>query len=96
MKSAYQLALERLEAQGVEKPRGEALTEATKQALAAARKLTEAKIAELEILHRDQMAKLTDPMKREEQEEFYLREHETLTREGEARVDRIKAAAEKA
>lgn len=96
MKSAYQLALERLEAQGVEKPRGEALTEATKQALAAARKLTEAKIAELEILHRDQMAKLTDPLKREEQEEFYLREHETLTREGEARVDRIKAAAEKA
>lgn len=90
MKSAYDLALERLAAQGVEQPRGEALTEATKQALAAARKLTEAKIAELEILHRDQMTKLADPAKRAEQEEFYRRERESIERDGEARVEKIR------
>lgn len=95
MKSAYELALERMESQGIDRPSATTLSDATKQAIADARALTQAKIAELEILHRDQMAKLTDPMKREEQEEFYLREHETLTRDGEAKVDKIKAAAEK-
>ncbi len=94
MKSAYELALERMEAQGIERPSSTTLSDATKQAIADARSLTQSKIAELEILHRDQMAKLTDPMKREEQEEFYLREHETLTRDGEAKVDRIRAAAD--
>jgi len=95
MKSAYELALERMESQGIDRPSATTLSDATKQAIADARALTQAKIAELEILHRDQMAKLTDPMKREEQEEFYLREHETLTRDGETKVDKIKAAAEK-
>ena len=95
MKSAYELALERMESQGIDRPSSTTLSDSTKQAIADARALTQAKIAELEILHRDQMAKLTDPLKREEQEEFYLREHETLTRDGEAKVERIKAAAEK-
>ena len=88
MKSAYELALERMDAQGIDRP------SATKQAIADARALTQSKIAELEILHRDQMAKLTDPVKRMEQEEFYQRERETLTRDGDTKVDRIKAAAE--
>jgi hypothetical protein len=96
MKSAYELALERMDAQGIDRPSSTTLSDATKQAIADARALTQAKIAELEILHRDQMAKLTDPVKRMEQEEFYQRERETLTRDGDAKVDRIRAAAEKA
>ena len=95
MKSAYELALERMEAQGIDRPSTTALSDATKQAIAEARAKTVAKIAELEILHRDQMAKLTDPGQLREQEEFYVRERETLTAEGEAKVDRIRAAAEK-
>ena len=94
MKSAYELALERMEAQGIDRPISTTLSDTTKQAIADARSLTQSKIAELEILHRDQMAKLTDPTERLEQEEFYRREHETLTRDGEAKVERIKAAAE--
>ena len=95
MKSAYELALERMEAQGIDRPSSTTLSDTTKQAIADARSLTQSKIAELEILHRDQMAKLTGQLKREEQEEFCLREHETLTRDVETKVDRIKAAAEK-
>ncbi len=95
MKSAYELALERMESQGIDRPSATTLSEKTKQAIAEARGRTLAKIAELEILHRDQMAKLTDPGKRLEQEEFYLRERDSLTAEGEAKVDRIRAAAEK-
>ena len=94
MKSAYELALERMEAQGMDRPSSTTLSDATKQAIADARSLTQSKIAELEILHRDQMAKLTDPTERLEQEEFYRREHETLTRDGESKVDRIRAGAE--
>ncbi len=93
MKSAYELALERMESQGMDRPSSTTLSEATKQAIADARALTQSKIAELEILHRDQMAKLTDPVKRMEQEEFYLRERETLTREGDTKVQRIKDSA---
>jgi hypothetical protein len=95
LKSAYELALERMERQGIDRPSSTALSEATKQAIADARSLTQSKIAELEILHRDQMAKLTDPVKRMEQEEFYDRERESLTTDGEAKVDRLRAAAEK-
>lgn len=93
MKSAYELALERMESQGIDRPSATSLSDATKKAIADARALTQAKIAELEILHRDQMAKLTDPVARMEQEEFYQRERETLTRDGEAKVERVKAAA---
>ena len=61
-----------------------------KRAIAEARRVTESKLAELEILHRDQMAKLGDPVKRAEQEEFYRREHESIERDGEARVEKIR------
>lgn len=90
MKSAYELALERLEAQGIERPREEALSEATKQAIADARRLAEAKLAELEILHRDKLAKLADPVKRAEQEEFYRLERNRIGREAEAKVEKLR------
>jgi hypothetical protein len=94
MKSAYELALERLEAQGIERPRDEALSEEAKRAIAEARKLTEAKLAELEILHRDKLRKLEDPAQRAEQEEFFRLEKARITAEGDARVARLRADAE--
>lgn len=90
MKSAYELALERLEAQGIERPHEEALSDETKRAIAEARNLAESKIAELEILHRDKMAKLTDPTKRDEQEEFYRRERERIGRDADAKVEKLR------
>jgi len=91
MKSAYELALERLEAQGIERPRAEALSEEVKAAIAEARRVTESKLAELEILHRDKLAKLDDFEKRREQEEYYRREKERLAAEGEAKVAKLRA-----
>ncbi len=93
MKSAYELALERLEAQGIERPREEALSDATKQAISEARRVTEAKLAELEILHRNKMAKLDDSAQRDEQEEYFQREHQRLRADGERAVERLRAAA---
>ena len=91
MKSAYELALERLEAQGIERPRAAALSPAAKDAIAEARRVTEAKLAELEILHRSDVAKLGDPAARDEAEQRYLRERERLIADGEARVERLRA-----
>ena len=93
MKSAYELALERLESQGIERPSETALSDEQKRAIAEARSLTESKLAELEILHRDRMRKLEDPVKLGEQDEFYRLEKERLAAEGEKRVEKIRAGS---
>jgi hypothetical protein len=90
MKSAYELALERLEAQGIERPREEAFSEETKRAIAEARRVTESKLAELEILHRDKLKKLDDPTQLAEQDEFYRLEKARIESDGEARVARLR------
>lgn len=74
MKSAYELALERLERRGIERPREDALTDEVRERMAEARRKAEAKVAELEILHRDRLAKLADPAQREEEEDDFRRE----------------------
>ncbi len=78
MKSAYELALERLERQGIERPREEAVSDETRRRLSEVRQQTEAKLAELEILHRDRLRGLYDPEKRREEEEEYVRERRRL------------------
>jgi hypothetical protein len=90
MKSAYELALERLEERGIAPPRQEALSDETKLAIAEARRFTEAKLAELEILHRDKLGKLDDGLEIEQQEQFYRREKERLVAAGEAAVARLR------
>jgi hypothetical protein len=92
MKSAYELALERLASQGIERPREESLSEATKRAIAEARRVTEAKLAELEILHRAELGKLGDPAARAEQDERYRRDRERAEADGERAVARLRAA----
>lgn len=73
-KSAWEIALEKLNRQDQE--RGEAapqsLTEAQKQAIAAARQRYQARVAEGEILHRASLAKAgDDPEARQKVEEEY-------------------------
>ena len=92
IKSAYELALERLAAQGIEGPRAQELSEAAKQAIAEARRVTESRLAELEILHRAELAKLGDPAARAEQEARYRRDRERAEAGGERAVARLRAA----
>jgi hypothetical protein len=90
MKSAYELALERLEREGIERPRAEAFSAETKAAIAEARRGTEAKLAELEILHRDRLAGLADFAQRAEEEREYLAERERIVAAGAARVAKLR------
>lgn len=74
MKSAYEIALERLEQRGIEKPRSQALTEETRADVAEIRAKARAELAQLEIMHRDRLAKQGDPSARHEEEQNYLSE----------------------
>jgi hypothetical protein len=93
LKSAYELALERLEQQGIERPREDSLSEADREQVATIRRKAEAKLAELEILHRDQLAKLADPLQRQENEDEYVRERRRIEERRDAEIAQIRQAS---
>src|SRR5436190_24172591 len=69
MKSAYELALERMEKQGIERPREETFSDEARELIAEARRKAEASLAELEILHKNRLKTIYDPAKPQEEEE---------------------------
>jgi hypothetical protein len=71
VKSAYELALERLEKQGIERPREEALSDETREKIAEARRKAQARLAELEILHKDALKRESDSGRIRERVEAY-------------------------
>ncbi len=90
MKSAYELALERLESQGIERPREEALSEAERAQVAEARRKAEAKIAEMEILHKSSLAKAVDPVEREKVEKGLQHERRRVEEKRDREIARIR------
>jgi len=89
MKSAYELALERLEKQGIERPREEALSAETLEKIAEVRRQAEARLAELEILHRDRLGK-SDPFKRQEDEDNYVRERRRIEDDRDRKIEKLR------
>jgi hypothetical protein len=90
MKSAYELALERLDRQGIERPREEALSLEVREQVGEARRQAEAKLAEIEILHRDRLKGLYDPAKRQEEEETYLLERRRIEAERDRKIEKLR------
>lgn len=86
LKTAYELALERMEKQGIERPRENSLSDAERQQVAEIRSKTTAKLAELEILHRDSLTRSHDPHQRQEAEEEYVRERRRLEEKRDAEI----------
>jgi hypothetical protein len=91
VKSAYELALERLESQGIERPREDSLSEDQRGKVADLRRQAEAKLAELEILHRDRLRKLADPEAREKEEEEYVRERRRIEEQRDAKIGKARS-----
>ncbi|HWP98845.1 MAG TPA: hypothetical protein VNK92_00110 [Vicinamibacterales bacterium] len=91
LKSAYEIAMERLRRkdaeEGVER---RPLTEAQKAAIAEIRNVYEAKLAEQEVMHRSALARTFDPAEREALEEAYRRERERLIAERDAKIEQIR------
>jgi hypothetical protein len=90
IKSAYELALERMAGQGIEPPREEALTPELRQRMADLRQKTEAKLAELEILHKDALRKNQDFAAREKAEEEYRSERRRLEEDRDRQIERLR------
>lgn len=90
VKSAYELALERLEGQGIERPRESSLSDAQRAQVAELRRQAEAKLAELEILHRDRLRKLGDPEALDKEEDEYVRERRRIEEQRDSRIARAR------
>lgn len=91
MKSAYELALERLEEQGIERPRKEGLDSETQEKIAEVRRTCKAKLAEIEILLKDHLNTTLELAERQEAEEKYLRERARLEEKRDSEIEAIRA-----
>ena len=93
-KSAIELAMERLrrkdEEEGVVQ---RLLTDAQRAAIAEARNLCEARVAELEVMWKSAMMRTVDPAARIELERTYRRDRERVVSEREEKIARIRAGA---
>lgn len=90
-KSAYELAMERLkkkdaESGVVERP----LTDAQKAAIADARSMYQARVAEREILHRGKLVQTLDPTEREVVEEQYRRDLERFATDRDVKIRKVR------
>lgn len=94
MKTAYERALEKLEEQGIERPRAEGLPESVRREVEEVRKRAEAKLAELEILHRDRLKQLAEPEARQQEEEDYRRERRMIEAERDDKVTKLRRQSE--
>ena len=93
MKTAYELAMERLkkkdEEAGIEaKP----LTDAQKTQIAEIRNFYEAKLAEAQVMHHSKIISVHDPAERETLEREYRRERERLGDERDRKVAKAREA----
>ena len=92
-KSAYELAMERLKKKDAEAGIVEQkLTDEQKSAIAEARSIYEARVAERQILHRDKRLTTFDPAEVEKMEEEYRRDMDRFATDRDAKIRRIREA----
>jgi hypothetical protein len=90
-KSAYELAMERLRKKDAEEGVVEQkLTELQKAAIAEARSVYEARVAERQILHRQKVLLTYDPAEREVLDEQYRRDLDRFATDRDAKIRAIR------
>lgn len=92
MKSAYELALERMERDGMERPQDGVLSDEAKAEIAEIRRRAEAKLAELEILHKDRLAKIDSVAARDQEEDDYTAERRRIEDDRDRKIDQVRRA----
>jgi len=94
-KSAYELAMERLRKKDAETGAVEQkLSDAQKAAIAEARSIYEARVAERQILHREKRLMTVDPADVERMEEEYRRDMDRFASDRDAKIRRIREGAQ--
>ena len=92
LKSAYELAMERFQKKDAEAGIvSQPVSEEQKAAIAEVRNQYQAKIAEVEILHRGEMVGMMDPAAREAAEQQYRQERGRLERERDSKIEQARA-----
>jgi hypothetical protein len=91
MKTAYELAMERLRKQdreaGIEE---RTLTDDQKAEIAEVRRVFKAKIAQEEVMHESRLRDTVDPGERDTVQQHMRHERDRLTAEQEARIEKIR------
>jgi hypothetical protein len=91
LKSAYELAMERLKKKDAEEGVSYVpLTDEQKAQIAEVRRFYEAKLAQQEVLHQSALRRTFDPEEREKLEEAYRRERERLVAERDRKIEKIR------
>ena len=90
MKSAYELALERMEAQGLERPDAGSITDEDRAEIADLRSRAQAKLAQLEISHQQSLKTMADPMAAQKEQEEYLVERRRIEADRDARIEQVR------
>ncbi|HVS65878.1 MAG TPA: hypothetical protein VMT85_20520 [Thermoanaerobaculia bacterium] len=93
MKSAYELALERMAAEGIDRPRDGGLDDDLKQRMAETRRKAEARLAELEILEREKLAAMRDPAARRQAEEQYVAERRRIEQARDRELEKLRGGS---
>ena len=94
-KSALELAMERLKKKDADAGVVEhKLTDEQKAAIAVARSLHEARVAELQILHRSKQLSAVDPQEIEKIEQEYRRDLERLASDRDSKIKKIRKDTE--
>lgn len=91
MKSAYELALDRLERQGIDRPREESLSEELRREMAEVRRQAEAKLAEIQILHHDRLKAVAGFAERRQLEEDYARDRRRVEEERDRKIEKLRS-----
>jgi hypothetical protein len=90
-KSALELAMERLRKKDADAGvRAQPVTDAQRAAIAEARSVSEAKLAEREILFKSKMAVIREPDAREVIEQEYRRDRERITGDRDRKIEEIR------
>jgi hypothetical protein len=89
-KTAYELAMERLQAADPAEAKTRPLTAKQKEEIAEARRVAAARLAEREILFKDALKKIDDPVEREKAENKYLTDRRRIDEDCERQMEAIR------
>jgi hypothetical protein len=90
-KSAYELAMERLRQKDQQEGRTEPVsTPEQREAIAEARRVAEAKLAEREILHQAALRRVMEPESRRAIDEEYQRDRERINADRDRKIEQIR------
>ena len=93
MKSAYELALERLDDQGIERPKEGGLDPEIQRQIADTRQRSEADLAKLEILLHDRLKASPDPADQATARDEYASDRRRLEERRDREIEKLRSGA---